>query len=47
MFPQVLQRERVGAESFMFAAFLLAALAFEVLYFGVAIVLILLHYTKF
>ncbi len=36
MFPHVPQRESVGAASFMFAAFRLADLAFEVLYLGVA-----------
>jgi len=36
MFPQVLQRERVGRARRMFAALREAELAFEVLYLGVA-----------
>jgi hypothetical protein len=37
MFPHVPHTESVGVASRMFAAFLEAALAFDVLYFGTAI----------
>jgi hypothetical protein len=47
MLPQVPQRERVGETRRMFAALREAALAFEVLYLGVAMLKILLSYAKF